>query len=98
MPNYSYRCKDCNSVEIVTLPISSDPSAELECSTCKGSLVRKVGLIAPTAFKGFKVFAGDWFKKTYGHEIGEDGETAAEAKRDFEKFANEVKKETGDIF
>lgn len=48
----------------------------------------------PSAVKGFKVFAGDWFKKQYGHEMGERATTRAEFQRDLKKAEEKHKRET----
>jgi hypothetical protein len=42
-----------------------------------------------------KVRAGDWFKKTYGHEIGEKDEEKAEQQRNTEVMKKELEKQHG---
>lgn len=91
MPNYSYKCPSCDSVEQHFLPISTDPGKKLQCSVCSGPTHRIITTMGEV--KGLKVFAGDWFKKTYGHELGEDGMTQLERRQEFEKAVKEHKKD-----
>jgi putative FmdB family regulatory protein len=91
VPNYNYKCRKCETVEKKFLPISTDPSKLLECP-CGGEMFRSV--ISQGPVNGLKTFAGDWFKKTYGHELGEDGMSAAEKKADYESLLKEHKRET----
>jgi len=93
MPNYDYRCGSCATVERLFLPISTDPAKPLVCEHCGDLAYRYMGSNKPSATNGLKTFAGDWFRKTYGHELGEDGQSAAEKKRDFQRAAEEHKKE-----
>ncbi len=51
------------------------------------------GIIRQEEVTGLKTFAGDWFRKTYGHELGEDGHSNAEKRRDFQKAVEEHKRE-----
>lgn len=93
MPNYDYRCADCSTVKRLFLPISTDPSKPIVCEFCGQNSHRFMGSNKPSGTTGLKTFAGDWFKKTYGHELGEDGQSAAEKKRDFQRAVEEHKKE-----
>jgi putative FmdB family regulatory protein len=92
MPTYSYKCPDCESISDHFLPMSTDPEKKMPCPACFGAKSYRVITRAPMV-NGLKVFAGDWFKKTYGHELGEDGMTALEKKKDFESLMDQVKKE-----
>jgi putative FmdB family regulatory protein len=94
MPNYKYKCYSCNLIDEIFLPISTDPQKLFCCPGCPdGTMRRMTGLINPAATLGLKVFAGDWYKKTYGHELGEDGESAAEKKRDLKRALEQHKKD-----
>jgi putative FmdB family regulatory protein len=94
MPNYNYKCRDCSEVTTLELRMSTDPALEFPCPKCgNGKMFRSVILCRPP--NGLKVFAGDWFKKTYGHEIGEDGETAAEKKAGMEAALRQHAAENG---
>lgn len=96
MPNYLYECIECEDVIDIVLPISSDPKQLLENPghriVCDGSYKR---IMRPfNSIKGLRVFAGDWFKKTYGHDMGEAYEDASRQKKDFETMKRELEKET----
>lgn len=82
MPNYNYKCANCLVIEKKFLAISTDPSKQFPCEKCCGFMDRVP--ITPGPVTGLKTFAGDWFKKTYGHEIGGDGESAAQQKADID--------------
>lgn len=88
MPNYHYRCCKCKQVAVLNLPISTDPS-ELQSCDC-GYTMRRIIASTP-AFKGFKVFAGDWFEKEYGHDMAEGAAKRVEARKEYEKEVNELK-------
>jgi len=71
VPNYVYKCERCKAKYSLKLPMSHDAKILYNCedSRCIG-LCRRI--IAPGATFGMpKVRAGDWFKKTYGKELGE---------------------------
>lgn len=75
MPNYIYKCTECDHKEMVELPISSDPSEKRWCKMChepdeESTMTRRIGR-ALFPEKVGRVWAGDWFKKTYGHDIDE---------------------------
>ena len=96
MNNYLYKCTVCEDKIDIALPISSDPKQLLENPghrvVCEGSykrIMRPFGQI-----KGLRVFAGDWFKKTYGHDMAEPYEHASRQKEDFETMKRELEKET----
>jgi len=85
MPNYHYRCKRCEALYEMTLPMSHDPKLLYECQEEEcGGLCRRVIISAPQ-FKGFKVFADKWFKDTYGFELGEKAITRKKFREDLEK-------------
>jgi hypothetical protein len=50
-------------------------------------------IISPEPFRPAKERAGDWFKKTYGHELGEDGMTQVEKKKQFEQDLKQHKED-----
>ena len=67
MPGYSYKCGKCKHIVKLPLPMGTDPKKRFACQC--GYLMKRI--ITPGAsFKGFKVFAGDWVRKTYGYDIG----------------------------
>lgn len=90
MPNYNYQCQVCKVIDKKFLPISTDPSKLFLC-VCGALMAR--GIIRQEEVTGLKTFAGDWFRKTYGHELGEDGHSNAEKRRDFQKAVEEHKRE-----
>lgn len=94
MPNYLYKCTKCEDKIDITLPISSDPKQLLEspghkvyCDGLYKRIMRPFGSI-----KGLRVFAGEWFKKTYGHDMGEAYEDKARQKEDRETLEREYKR------
>lgn len=91
MPNYNYKCAGCSVIREFFLPISTEPSKPIECESCKGMMSRIIRL--PSGITGLKVFAGDWYKKTYGHELGQDGDDSAANRRDFEQAVKEQNRE-----
>jgi hypothetical protein len=93
VPNYNYKCSQCLVVDSMFLPMSTDPKQQFVCTKC-GGLTNRICTMLPGGINGLKTFAGDWFKKTYGHELGEDGMSAAEKKADYESLLKEHKRET----
>jgi putative FmdB family regulatory protein len=94
MPNYKYYCPDCDVAAEKTLLISSDPKEKLQCGSCKKlTMERRISL--PARPMGFKVWAGDWYKKTYGQEIGERDKNYASEQAKIDKAAKELKKQYG---
>ncbi len=89
MPNYLYKCNNwkCNSISELTLPISTHPGQLFTCGCGhkKSRIMRPWG-----AVKGFKTFAGNWFKKTYGHDIGAAAEDKAQQKEDWDTLKRET--------
>jgi len=92
MPNYTYRCCKCKQITILNLPISTDPKAIQACEC--GYTMRRIIASTP-AFNGFKVWAGDWFKKTYGHDITEGAQRKAKERLEYEKELDNLKKDHG---
>jgi hypothetical protein len=77
-----------------SLPMSTEPSKIFQCSSCpNGEMSRRI--INPGAIKGFKVFAGDWFKKEYGHDIGQAYEDKARQAEDRKTLEREFRKNQG---
>ncbi len=93
MPNYLYKCSNCKDIIDINLPMSFEPTEMIFNSGHKKVCVGRFKRIMrkPGAVKGFKVFAGDWFKKEYGFDIGEKETTKAEFQRDV-KLAGEKHK------
>ena len=95
MPNYLYKCTECDDIMDIILPISSDPKQLLLSPGhqvhCKGAYTR---IMRPfNSIKGLRTFAGDWFKKTYGHDIAKPYEDASRQKEDFETMKRELEKD-----
>lgn len=85
MPNYLYKCTECESEIWLTLPISSDPQKRYDCEECgqghgmsrrivKSSIPKTVG----------HVWAGDWFKQTYGHDMADVARQRAREKMEYD--------------
>lgn len=95
MPKYLYKCNRCEDIVDVPLPISFDPKQFINFpghkNVCLGLFWRIMR--APGAVKGFKTFAGDWFKKTYGQDIGAAYEDKARQKTDYETMKRELDKD-----
>lgn len=92
MPNYLYKCCECKEIVDLTLPISTDPK---ELFTCPCGYTMKRIMRAPGAFKGFKVYAGDWFKKTYGHDLRTPYEDKVRQQEDRKTLEKEARKKNG---
>ena len=84
MPNYGYRCGHCSHQAKFFLKLSSDPDELLECPECEAEAMFRI-IISGGSFNGLKVFAGDWFKKTYGHDIGDGAARRVKEKEQYEK-------------
>jgi len=95
MPNFLYKCELCKDIIDIPLPISFDPKETINHpghkNICLG-LFKRI-MRAPGAVKGFKTFAGDWFKKTYGHDIAKPYEDKARQKTDYETMKRELDKD-----
>lgn len=67
MPNYLYKCSECKSEKIVTLPISFDPRQALLCDECSiNSMERKIGNVN---FIMKKRTLNDWYKNERGTDL-----------------------------
>lgn len=95
MPNYLYKCNRCEDIIEFALPISHDPKQFCNHpghkNVCLGLYYRIMR--APGAVKGLKTFAGDWFKKTYGSDIGDAYIDKARQREDYETMKRELDKE-----
>jgi len=78
--------------------MSSDPEERLWCRECPNSvemtMTRRIG--KPRIGKiSNKVYAGDWYKKQYGHELGEGSLEKAQQQEDMKTLEKEFRKRTG---
>ena len=89
MPEYNYRCCECKQVTSLFLPISTDPK---EIQVCECGWAMKRIITGTFSFKGFKTFAGDWFKKAYGHDMADPYMDKVRQKEDYETMARELEK------
>jgi hypothetical protein len=68
--------------------ISSDPKKKLfcpnDCVYATETMTRRIITSSIPNVVG-KVWAGDWFKKTYGHDIGEASQGAVNERSQYEK-------------
>ena len=97
MPDYIYKCIHCHYKTVHTLKMSFDPAKKLFCSECSNttpSMTRRIGRPSFPTNVG-KVFAGDWYKKQYGHELGEGSMNAAQQAEDRKTLEREFRKKTG---
>ncbi len=95
MPNYHYKCCKCAVIVKKKLPISTDPSMLVGCE-CGYTMKRIIVSGAQFPEKVGKVFAADWFKKQYGHELGERDVAYASEQAKLDKLAKRVTKEQMD--
>ena len=104
MPNYIYKCTECDFTKTIELSISFNPKKKLLCNMCSDehpdvrpypefTMTRRIGKPSFPANCN-KVFAGDWFKKTYGYDIGDRATTRAELQRDIKKAEEKHKRDT----
>ena len=95
MPNYTYKCCVSKKIYIINLPISFDPNELIPCICCKGTYTmrRTIGLVSQFPEKVGKVFAADWFKKTYGYELGGKAISRADFQKDLKKVEELAKKD-----
>ncbi|TFH22082.1 zinc ribbon domain-containing protein [Candidatus Bathyarchaeota archaeon] len=87
MPNYHYRCCHCRQVTVLNLPISTDPTSLQGCEC--GYTMRRMISSTP-AFNGFKVWAGDWFKKIDGQDIAEGAYEKVREREEYDKNKREL--------
>lgn len=94
MPDYKYKCTQCDYVEVFTLQMSSDPKAKLDCGDCgeEESMTRRIG-VAQFPEKVGKVWAGEWFKKTYGHDMTEGTARKAREKAEMDRERRALEKD-----
>ena len=83
MPNYAYKCCECEKVDLINLPISTDPKYLFLCD-CGHNMHRIIISGAQFPEKVGRVYAGDWFKKTYGHDIDEVAKGRAQEKMEYD--------------
>jgi len=92
MPTYRYKCTVCDHEEFLAMRISVDPSTKVECPNCweradtdelEPTMTRRIVASSIPNVVG-KVWAGDWFKKTYGHDISEGAQGAVNARARYE--------------
>lgn len=79
MPGYHYKCCKCKGITKLELPISTDPKKFFGCE-CGYTMKRIIVAGAQFPEKVGRVWAGDWFKKTYGQDIGEAARERADDK------------------
>lgn len=93
MPTYKYKCTVCDHEEFLSMRISVNPSTKVECPDCweradtdelEPTMTRRIVASSIPESVG-KVWAGDWFKKTYGHDIGEASQAAADSRAAYER-------------
>lgn len=99
MPNYIYKCTYCGASYDMNLPMSSDPKIKYhcfatDCDSRTDCVTRRIGRPSFPKKVG-KVFAGDWFKKTYGIELGEGSMNKATQAEDRKTLEREFRKDTG---
>ena len=95
MPNYIYKCDECGHAEKMFLRISSDPSQKYDCPSCGLPLTMARKITKPGGIKGLKIFAGDWFRKTYGYDMAEGTERRVRERKDYEEKKRALEKEDG---
>lgn len=86
MPGYVYKCTECKEYAKFQLPISTDPDRQMTCPECGGPMNRSVTIAQFPTTVG-KVFAADWFKKQYGHELGERDKQYADEQKKIDREA-----------
>lgn len=101
MPNYKYACnkRDCDYFCVMDLPISFDPKIKFQCDKCATpkSLSRRISA-SQVPRNTTAVYAGDWYKETYGEEIGQKDLEHADQQRALERERKELSKGYGIAF
>lgn len=69
MPNYKYKCLNCEHESIETLPMSYDPKILLCCPECFGSMSRRISI--PTIVMERETL-GKWYHEQTGKKLLED--------------------------
>jgi len=90
LPIYKYLCGECKHSQMESLPISFDPQKKLHCPECKEDAMERRIIASEFPRKVGKVWAGDWFEKTYGHDVGEDAQRRVDKKEELEKERKEL--------
>lgn len=93
MPNYHYKCGECKGIAKMDLPISTDPKKTFRCFECGYAMRRIIVSGAQFPEKVGRVWAGDWFKKTYGHDMTEGAERRVREREKYEKDKKDLAKE-----
>lgn len=75
------------------MSINTDPSFPIQCERC--NLFTMTRRVTRGFFGGLKTYAGDWFKKQYGHDIGERDANYASEQAALDKQVKELKKDYG---
>lgn len=97
MPKYTFHCSKCHKISVLDIRLSTyieNPDKIYKCD-CGHTMRRAIkNSHLPTVDSNImKEFAGDWFKKEYGHEIDEVAQDKAAQKRDRETLERELRKE-----
>ena len=99
MPKYRYKGLGCGKYYEVFSPkmlsLEEDEAHNSPCGCLVSACVRVRTIIKPAPPQGFKEWAGDWFKKTYGHEMGERDRAYASEQQELDNQVKELKKEHG---
>ena len=68
MPNYLYKCKECDAEEKMTLPLSAEPSLTYTClrPLCNGEMSRRL-VVSQFTMKSSSL--GAWYKNETGKEL-----------------------------
>jgi len=79
MPNYHYKCCKCYTIVKFDLPISTDPKKKMccECGYTMGRIIVSGAQFPETVGR---VWADDWFKKTYGRDMSESASERSKEK------------------
>ena len=98
MPNHIYRCTQCEYQEsrlILGLPSEEVLDAPFKCNGCGALAMKRRPCLVSSSFGMPKERAGDWFKKTYGHDIGEKDEEKAEQQRNMDQVKRSLEAKHG---
>jgi hypothetical protein len=63
------------------------------CGDESCAIIRVISM--PSKPMGFKVWAGDWFKKTYGHDMGERDKAYASEQAALDEQVRQLKRDHG---
>lgn len=98
MPNHIYRCSKCEYQEsrlILRLPSSDELDKPSKCNGCGAVSMERKPCLVSSSFGMPKERAGDWFKRTYGHDIGEKDEAKAEQQKSLSTMKKELERQYG---